>query len=235
MRPASAAELERSLLAFCRPPFRDNMIQRISSAGIVFGTSPPHRRSQPIAPPQHGTDPTLLAPSGMITPSATAAPKRRSKLPLVLAGVLVAGGAAAAIVVATSRDKAKPVDTPPAETAPVAMKAEPPPAAPAPTPAPPAAPTKLTIKFAVEPKEAAVAVDGTPVSGGELVVAPDDAEHTLTVTAPGFKPYEEKLHFDDNQKLVVKLDRAAKASPPPRKQPAQQTKHERIESESPYK
>ena len=51
-RPASAAELEQALLAFCRPAFRDHANGRISAPGLSFGRSSsadldPHRFAGP--------------------------------------------------------------------------------------------------------------------------------------------------------------------------------------------
>ncbi len=226
-RPASAAELERELLAYARPAFRDHMMQRISSAGIVFGTSPPHRRSQPVVTNlPHGTDPTLLAPSGITAPV-----KKRSMLPLALAGVLVLGGAAAVIALTRGDSETKPLETP-TEPTPVAVA---PPAAPTPPPAPaaPAKPETITLRFSVEPNGATIQVDGTPVTEDELVVEADGEEHTLTVAAPGYEQHTEQLRFDVSQKLVVLLRRVAKR-PPPKRPVKQPTKRERIESESPY-
>jgi serine/threonine-protein kinase len=242
-RPSSAAELEHALLQYCRPAFRDHMIQRISSAGIVFGTSPPHRQSQPSADALrsgYGTDPTLMAPSDMVPAAARPKPKR-SKVPLILAALLVLGGAAATIVAVQSGKQTKPFDAsaePPA-TAPVAMKADLPPAPPpvvTPPPAatPPPAPATITVKFSVEPKHATISVDGKPVNNGELVADKDEADHALAVSAPGFKSHEEPLRFDESQKLVIRLEKATKATPI-RKPPKQEPKRERIESESPYK
>ncbi|HEX5059703.1 MAG TPA: serine/threonine-protein kinase [Kofleriaceae bacterium] len=240
MRPPSAAELEHALLQFCRPQFRDHMIQRISSAGIVFGTSPPHRRSQPAGVRlDQGTDPTLVAPSAIIPP------KKRSKLPFILAGMLVVGGAGAAVVAMQSGKETKPLDTKTEPAVAATPTPTPPPAAaptPAPVPAPPAAPTTITLKFAVDPATAVITVDGNAVKNGELVVEKDGAEHALSVTAPGFKPHDEKLAFDESQKLVIHLDKVTKAATPTRPRPTkqdkpdkQETKHDRIESESPYK
>jgi hypothetical protein len=253
MRPPGAAQLEQTLLAFCRPAFRDNMLQRISSAGIVFGTSPPQRQSRPAqdplrsgfgtnpaATPLTGTDPTLLAPSG-ITP---APPKKKSIVPFVVAGILLVGGGAGAFIAMQSKQQTKPLETEepgpspaPAPAPPVAV--EPPAAPPAETvtapPAPPA-PATVTLKFSVEPKTASIEVDGVRVTGAEVTVDKDEAEHTLSVTAPGFKPHDEALRFDESQKIVIRLDKAPKHTTPVRpKPPKQETKHERIESESPYK
>jgi serine/threonine-protein kinase len=245
MRPASAAELEQALLAFCRPQFRDHMIQRISSAGIVFGTSPPHRKSNPSADALRsgygtnvsgGTDPTLMAPG---TPPPVA--RKRSLLPVIFATALVLGGTAAVIAYMQSRrEESQPLETaapepiaptPPPESAPVAPPEAPPPVVGAPPV--PAAPAQVTIRFAVEPKHAVIKVDGKLVNA-ELVIDKDDTEHTLVVSAPQFRDHTDTLRFDESQKLVIKLDRKTKPSPP-RKDPKQNTKSERIESESPYK
>jgi eukaryotic-like serine/threonine-protein kinase len=235
MRPTSAAELEHALLAFCRPAFRDHMIHRISSAGIVFGTSPPHRQSQPAGSLNQGTDPTLIAPSAIRE-------KRRSKVPLIVAAVLVLGGGAAAVVaMQMNKEEPKPVEANAPALAPTPAPVAEPTPAPAPPPAatpPPAAPAQVTLKFMVEPKGAAITVDDKPVENAELVADPDSVEHTLKVTAPGYKPHEEKLTFDSNQRLVIHLDRAAKATPPrppPKKQETKEPKRERIDTESPYK
>ncbi|HEY5927022.1 MAG TPA: serine/threonine-protein kinase [Kofleriaceae bacterium] len=247
MRPSNAAELEHALLAFCRPAFRDHMIQRISSAGIVFGTSPPHRNSNPSAvlnsgygtDLSQGTDPTLMAP-GTQPPLPR---KKRSLVPYVLAGVLVLGGTAAYVVATQSKEEPKPASFQ-AKTEPAAA-VEPPAVAPAPTPAPtpapapPAvetAPAKVTIKFAVEPKHAVITVDDKPIDNAELVIGKDDTEHTIKVTAPGFEPHTDTLKFDESQKIIIRLDRAAKATRTGKQTPTKQqpTKRERIDTESPY-
>jgi serine/threonine protein kinase len=229
LRPPSAADLEHALLQFCRPAFRDHMLQRISSAGIVFGTTSPFRRSDPVVTPlPHGTDPTLLAPSGMTDPPK---PTKRSVLPFILLSVLVAGGVVAAIVASKGGDEAEPAESKTVEMKPVATE---PAVAPPPAVTPPA-PAKITLRFAVEPKDAVIAVDGNAVTSGELVVAADSTEHALTVSAPGYKEHTETLKFDESQRLIIKLERATRTTTPP-KRPVKQppTKRERIEIESPY-
>jgi serine/threonine-protein kinase len=238
MRPTSAAELEHALLELCRPQFREHVLQRISSAGIVFGTSPPQRISQPGTLNQ-GTDPTLVAPSSIRNAG------RKSRLPWILAGLLVAGGGAATIVALQLKEEPKPfqaTETPAPAPASAPTSAPTPAPAPAPTPAspeaPPAAAANITVKFAVEPKDAIITVDGTLVHNAELTVTKDDSDHALSVTAPGFKAHEEQLRFDESQKLVIHLDRVAKATPTPPKKPPkkpEETKHDRIDTESPYK
>ena len=233
MRPTSAAELEHALLQFCRPAFRDHMIQRISSAGIVFGTAPPQRLSAPSGVNlNQGTDPTLVAPSAILPA------KKKSKLPLILGAVVLLGGGAAAVVATQMKSEPKPFEAQrpdPVATAP-APAAEPAPTPP--TPAPPAAPATVTVKFVIEPNDAVVSVDGNTVSGGELTAPKDDADHKLSVMRPGYKPHDEALKFDENQKVVIRLDREVKAAPirRPAKPPTkQETKKERIDTESPYK
>lgn len=90
------------------------------------------------------------------------------------------------------------------------------------------------LRFSVEPKDATITIDGAPVTGDELVVEADGDEHTLTVAATGYKPHTEKLHFDQSQKLVVHLRRAAQRTTTPKRPVKPSTKRERIESESPY-
>jgi serine/threonine protein kinase len=226
-RPASAAELEHALLQFCRPVFRDHMIQRISSAGIVFGVTSPFRRSDPVATPlPHGTDPTLLAPSGKVPAPA----RKKSMLPFVLAAALVVVGVAAAVVASQTGEEGKPQEARTVEM-PTVMPVEAEAAAERPAPV-----QKVTLRFAVEPTDATIVVDGHAVSGGQLVVEPDGDEHVLTVRAPGYKEHTETLKFDESQRVIIKLERAAKAPTPAQIKRAVKpaTKRERIEVESPY-
>jgi len=104
------------------------------------------------------------------------------------------------------------------------------PASGAPAAPPGAAPATITLRFAVEPAGAAITIDGKPVRGGELAVAPDTADHALRITAPGHQPHEETVRFDESQRLSVQLKRAAE---PARGKP--KTAHtDRIDSQSPY-
>jgi serine/threonine-protein kinase len=231
-RFASAVELEHALLEFCRAGYREHMIERISNAGIPWGTpppttAPPHRQSQPPAG-LGGTDPTLLAPSGMI-----AAP-RRSKLPLILGAVVLLGGGAAAMVAVQQRS-----DPPAAAPAPVAATPPDPPPVPAPAAAPSGpiavAPARVTIKFMVEPSTAMISVDGKPVTA-ELVIDKDPASHVVSITADGYVPHTEKLTFDESQRLVVKLEKQPPNRPVRPTRPARPGANstDRIESQSPY-
>ena len=131
--------------------------------------------------------------------------------------------------------------------APSAPLVEPPPAAPAPFAAPapsapapsasasasaPEAPPTIALRFAIEPGSAAVELDGVFVTARQITVRKDEAPHVLRISAPGFAPQEREVRFDDSQKLVIQLQRAAaprpaNASPRPARRP-------KIESQSPY-
>jgi len=229
-RPQSAHELEMQLLAFCRPTFREHTIDKISSSGLPQTTSVPTPSFRTKAP--SGIDPTVAMP----TPAPAVATKR-SLVPYIVAGLLIAIGVVAIVVFSTHEPASKPTDvaspTPPA-----------PPPTPAPTPpaaapvvttitvdAPPAA-TTITLHFAVDPASAAVTVDGNAVTNNELVIAKDDAAHKLHITAPGFAPHDETIHFDESQRVSVELKKAAVVARPGRKDP--KGSDSRIDTESPY-
>jgi eukaryotic-like serine/threonine-protein kinase len=214
-RPPSAAAIEPFLASFCRPSFRDRAID--GSSGLL---------------PQLAPMPTPAPASASTMP-----PKRRSRLPLVfLAAILVGGGAAAAIVL-TQNDTVEPAKPEPPKPTPEPAK----PAVAAPTPPepkppvepakPPAEPATITLRFSVEPRGAAITVDGKPVTSGELVVPRDSAEHRLEIKAPGFVAHDETLHYDESQRLEVQLHRVTTRPTPARPN----AKPDRIESESPYK
>jgi eukaryotic-like serine/threonine-protein kinase len=235
-RPPSAADLERALLAFCRPTFRDNTIERMSAASLPFHRpTPAPLQTGRVGP---GTDQTVLAP----TPAPTLRTKR-SKVPLIVGLLVLLAGATTvvAMYVLTDGDES-PKAAPLATNEPV----KPPPSPPAPTPpAPPpqAADTKpvaaetITLKFAVEPKGAAITVDDKPVTGSELAVPRDSAKHKLVITAPGYATHDEELDFTESQRLVVQLKKGTTSRPTGTKRPKdpKNPKNERIESESPYK
>ncbi|MDB4957498.1 MAG: Protein kinase [Myxococcales bacterium] len=255
-RPASAAELEQALTAFCGPTFRDHALdgERISTPRLPHKTTPTPFTSP--APKQvTGTDRTLLAtpndlratPTLITGPSPTVGGKR-SKMPLVVGLVALLGiGVGAAVMLAGPHGKptagsqaagsasaSSAVAKPPAP--PVAKPPAPPVAAPItpidthpapPEGSPPA--TNITFHFAIEPKAATITVDGKPVTGGELVVPKDDATHELRIAAPGYLTHAEQIRFDESQRLVVPLKRQTL----PTKRPHKITN--RIEDESPYK
>jgi serine/threonine-protein kinase len=221
-RWASASELEQALLAFCRATYRDNMIERVSSAGIPWptGRTTPFPLQTPVPtppPPTTGTDPTMMAPAPVTVPPLA----KKSKLPLIIGALLVAGGIAAAVVM-TQKEPDKPKVAAIEPPLPIENKPLPPP--------PPPVPATVTIKFAVEPKTATILLDGKPVTDA-ITVEKDTAEHQLEITAPGFTAHSETLHFDDNQRVAVTLAKQA-TKPVVRKT----TKHNsKIEVDSPYK
>jgi eukaryotic-like serine/threonine-protein kinase len=217
-RPGSAAELERALLAFCRPAFREH----------VEATSGPFMRATPYPTPS--AYPPSIPP---VLPRATTpnAVEPRSKLPWILGGAIAVIAIVGGIIASQGHAPAPP----PAPT-PVATPA---PLAPAPTPAPaPAAPaTQITLRFEVQPASAEITLDGKPVPGAELVVARDGASHHLHIAAAGYVGHDEDLKFDENQRLAVVLEpapasHAAAAAPHPATHAPKQPPT--IESESPY-
>jgi serine/threonine-protein kinase len=227
-RFASATELEHELLAFCRPTYREHMIERMSSAGIKWGAS--QSNPAPSRPPaaMSGTDPTLVAPSGMHPPV------RRSKVPFAIGGLLVVGGIAGVIAATRSPDAAPdPAPAPAAVTAPAPVPAPAPAPAPAAAPAPPpvapAVPATITLRFAVSPSSATISIDGKPLAGAELVVPKDDVEHVLRIAATGYVAHSDKLRFDESQRLTINLVRKGQKATGKTK-----TKTERIDTSSPY-
>jgi hypothetical protein len=158
----------------------------------------------------------MMAPAPVTMPPAA----KKSRLPLIIGGLVVAGGIAAALVM-MQKEPAKPKVT--AIEPPLAIEDKPLP--------PPPAPTTVTIKFAVEPKTATILLDGKPVTDA-VSVEKDAAEHELEITAPGFTAHTETLHFDDNQRVAVTLAKEA-TKPVVRKPPKK--RNTKIETDSPYK
>jgi serine/threonine-protein kinase len=82
--------------------------------------------------------------------------------------------------------------------------------------------TTITLRLAVLPTTAAIMLDGIPISGTEIAVPKDDSRHRLRITAAGYVGYDEPISFDESQRLVVQLRRAASSThvKPPHKDPA---------------
>jgi hypothetical protein len=203
----------------------------------------PGRQTAATRPDRPSRPPPIAGAAVPIPPAA-----RRSKAPWIVAGVLVLGGAAAAIAVAATRSEppsvvaatpppvVPPTPTPTPVSPPTAPPIAPiaPIAPPAPPPTSPVEPARVTLRFAVEPTSAVIAVDGAPVKAAELVVAKDDVVHKLRITAPGYLAHEETVRFDESQRLAVQLKRAGDPGRKDPKRDKDRTRNERIDSESPY-
>ncbi len=244
-RPASAAELEQQLLAFCRPTFREHTIERISAATM------PRSKNPSMPPMELSTDRTMLvAPPGstpppmaaVTQPSASPPKKTSSKaLWIILSLGVVAGLATTAIVLANKPSGPTKPSEPVAVVAPkVEMTPEPPPVAVKPVETtPPVAPATVTLRFAVEPATSKILVDGKRVAGTELVVPKDDVKHVLEISAAGHSTHSEELTFAESQRIQLQLKPTKSASTtrptrPDRTKPDTLTKPERIDSTSPY-
>ena len=242
-RPASAAELEHQLLAFCRPTFREHTIERISAATV------PRSKNASMPPMELCTDRTMLvAPPGSTLPPMPAisqpppAQRTRSKAPwIILALGLVAGLATTAIVLANKQDEPANPPEPVAVVVPkVETTPEPPPVAVKPlqptTTPPPATPATVTLRFAIEPATSKILVDGKLVTGSELVVPKDDAKHALEVSAVGHTTHSEELMFAESARIQLQLKptKSPGTTRPTRTRPGKPTKPERIDSTSPY-
>jgi len=88
------------------------------------------------------------------------------------------------------------------------------------------------LRFAIEPADATILVDGAPITGSELVVAKDDATHELKITAPGHRRHIEELRFAESQRIVIQLKPKSPGSRPGK--PGRPGKPDRIDSTSPY-
>ena len=264
-RPASATDLEHALLPFCRPAFREHISGRMSVPGLPPLTSAMasvRRVSSEIERASAARDQTVLANSQAGAPSAltpherpsTIAPGRRSRLLWIAGAVVVVAGIAGTFAIA--RRGTPPVAVAPATPKPLPVAPEPAPAAPkppseppqptgtntgnAPTPAasPPAVPATVTLQFSVEPASAAIVLDGTQIKAAELVIPKDNALHNLRISAPGYVGHDQTIRFDQSQRLLIHLQRAATRpvrNNERRKPGTDPERPERIDSESPYK
>jgi serine/threonine-protein kinase len=218
-RPRSAAELEQALAPFCRPTFRQTLD---GSASAPFPRATPYPTPNAYSNYQTGAPPPP-------TPMPTGAAPKRSKLPWLIGGVVVAAIAVGAVI-ATSSPAPAPKPT---------LVATPVPAASPPTtPAPTVTQLDITLTFELDPKDATVTLDGKPVTTSALTVAKDSAKHHLKIAAPGYVDHDEDLAFDESQKLAIELVAQPKVTKPAQ-QPVQPTgktkpKPPTIESESPY-
>ena len=190
------------------------MIERISSTALPFRSTNTTAR---------GATPTVAG-------------KKRSWLPIVLGSVAAVGVAIAVLVIVQqSSSSSEPAPPPVAEPAPVVTPPVTPPAvAPPVEPPPPAAPATITLKFGVEPKTAKITLDGKPVTGDELAIAKDSAEHQLVITSPGHETHRDTIRLDESQRISVQLTKLAAKPSRPARPPKKSGKPDRIDSESPY-
>ena len=214
-RPASAAELEKALLAFCRPTFREHTIERISSPGLSGSLTP--------ATPVPRTARTLA------TGPAPTIGQHRKRTGLVIGLViLVVGIGIAAFIATRSGDEPTNVATPTPTPTPAPSPPPPPP--------PPVAPATISLRFAITPASATIELDGKPIADNPYTAPKDDAVHKLHITAPGYLPHDEDVKFDEAQRLSITLDRPqapkVPAKTPQKAHPTQ--KPDKIESQSPY-
>ncbi|MBL0214416.1 MAG: serine/threonine protein kinase [Myxococcales bacterium] len=251
-RPASAAELEQQLLAFCSPTFRQHTIDRISAQGLPYKQSSPALNAATT-----GTDRTVLATPAGSRPT-TPMTKPRSRGLLVALGLVAVAGIGITVAVIATGDKAKAakagapiaaVDdhpgtgTPPAAPPPGPPPSPPPPAVPVADPPPkdpppkdPPAPEMISLQFAIGPAAARprIKLDGKLIDGVEASVPKDAAAHEVVITAPGFEPHTAKVAFDISQRISVELPKRINrggSNRPTGKDP----KTNRIDTQSPYK
>ena len=226
-RPQSATQLEHMLLPFCRPTFREHMIERISGQAMSF------RPSSPAIAATTGTDRTVLA-----SPSVATSVRPKSKAGLFVAlGLVAAAGGAIAVVVTGGEDKPKdppkePPKDPITETKPVEPKAvEPPKPAEAPKP------ETVSLQFAIKPDTATITIDGTTVEGSEITLPKDSAPHRLEISAKGYESRTEKLVLDMSQRLSYELDKKSPTARPKVNvtDRPKDPKTNRIDTQSPYK
>ncbi len=262
-RPASAAELEHRLLAFCRPTFRDHQIERISSSGgfsfHALSVGPTAPMSAPdlaaitegppggsragvaaVAVPARDTDLTPLAESAVLAASIQAARTPRRTLWIAGAAVLLCGTIAGVLVMSNrgggGERAGEPATVQPpragsAETGAPTQVATPPPAPPTPPPTEVGvpAPAEITLRCATDPPNAAIERDGVLVTARQITVPKDNTVHKIRITAPGYAAHEETVRFDETQRVIVPLKRAASRPTRPGRPP-----RDRIESKSPY-
>jgi len=72
-----------------------------------------------------------------------------------------------------------------------------------------ARPAEIRVLFDVQPPDAVISVDGTPLEAGarELDLVADGEAHAVTISAPGYETEEETFVADVNQKFVSRLEK----------------------------
>lgn len=177
--------------------------------------APSPRSPQPTA--RSATPPSVIVPDYLAEAEQAPAPKKR--LPLVplgiLAGVLVAGGAALAL------SRSRP-DSPDPASDPATNVVIPAEAAPAPVVAPPAVASPAADSGAIVigalPASARVTLNGRPVSSRQFSLVP--GRYQLAVSAPGYRAASQRVDLVAGQTIswapaMQPVRPAAKAAPAP--------------------
>jgi len=177
--------------------------------------APSPRSPQPAA--RSATPPSVIVPDYLAEAEQAPAPKKR--LPLVplgiLAGVLVAGGAALAF------SRSRP-DVPDAASDPAANVVIPAEAAPAPVAAPPAVASVKADSGAIVigslPASARVTLNGRPVTARQFSLVP--GRYQLAVSAPGYRTASQRVDVAAGQTIswvpaMQTTKPVAKAAPAP--------------------
>lgn len=167
-------------------------------------------------------DNPALVTSPSYTPVGPVAPG--SKLPAIVAGLIVIAGIVAVIVFAsgtgaetdksTAASAATPAAAPTSVTTEVVSKPDP-------------TATEIELAISVNPAKAEITIDGKPVDNPFTGSFPkDDAEHKLVVGAKGYQTVERTLDFKTSRTLDLVLDKEKPVAitrpriPAPRKEPA---------------
>jgi serine/threonine protein kinase len=157
---------------------------------------------------------------------------RRRWLGLAIAGVLLAGAATAAVVLASRNQdedvvaESKPV---PAVTAPTPVETAPQPVVEEIAP--------VVIRIEVDPADAEITVDGAPLAGAELQAPRSDREVEIAVSRDGYKSKTRRVALGENRTVEVILEKepgVSKKRPRDRKKTQAPGEGKRIIEDSPY-
>lgn len=195
-RFASVAELGRALLPFASPRSRILWEPTFRSEGAEHApamAAGEERRPSAVSPLQEPE----VAPSSTLATATSAGLSNRARAPLwIVAGAFALIAAALSAGIAALRSGDTEVTTLEPVEAPVAT---------------------FPVSITVEPREAAIEIDGVPVGKGrfEGQFPRDGRAHALRVSAAGYRPVE--LSFRDRAPSPsITLERAPSAAPLPK-------------------
>ncbi len=207
-RPASAqavADLLSQSMPTLAAKVSDTMITQQGGPAtarrpVVSATPRPARAATPL--PTQSPRPTTLGSS--VGQSVAPAPRKKSRAPLfAVLGVLIVGGAAAAVLATRGGGDGA--------SQPAANEPEAPPQ-----------PTEIRLTLDLDPPGAIVAIDGEmrQVVDGVVVVPRDDQVHELGVSAAGYVARLMKIRATSDQAMTIALSEAPKVvepatTPPP--------------------